>query len=344
MQISPFGHTGLSLPRVVFGSSDLGNLYKETPLAHKLETIKTCVSLTPGHTVFDTAGKYGAGLALEVIGECLERLGVDPSHVVISNKLGWIRSPLLGEEPTFEPGIWKGIKHDAKQVISYRGIMECFEEGNALRKHYVPQLVSVHDPDEYLEAAKTSREKAQRFEDIIGAYQALAQLKKDGKVAGVGVGVKNWKVIPEIYQHVKLDWVMIANSLTIYSHPRELLDFVQLLSKDGVGVIDAAVFQGGFLVGGGLFNYKPLSPTHPKDREKLDWRSSFYDVCKQFQVSPAHACIQFALQVPGVDAVALSTVDPQRAEENFKAAQEPIAGEFWEEMKNKNLLDEITFI
>ncbi len=344
MDISPFGNTGLSMPKVVFGSSDLGNLYREMPFEDKLATIRTCVNLTQPYTVFDTAGKYGAGLALEVIGDCLHRLQVDPSQVVISNKLGWVRSPLLGDEPTFEPGIWKGIKHDAKQVISYSGIMECFQEGNDLLQHYIPQLVSVHDPDEYLDAAKTSREKAKRFDDIIGAYQALAQLKMEGKVAGVGVGAKNWRVIPEIYQHVKLDWVMIANSLTIYSHPNELLDFVRRLSQDGVGVIDAAVFQGGFLVGGDLFNYKPLSPTHPKDREKLDWRDSFYDVCRQFQVSPAHACVQFALKVPGVNAVALSTVDPQRAKENFNAAQEPVAGEFWEEMKNKKLLDELSFI
>ncbi len=344
MEISPFGNTGLFLPKVVFGSSDLGNLYRETPFEDKLETIKTCVNLTQPYTVFDTAGKYGAGLALEVIGECLHRLAVDPSEVVISNKLGWIRSPLLGDEPTFEPGIWKGIKNDAKQVISYHGIMQCFEEGNALLKHYIPQLVSVHDPDEYLDAAKTSREKAKRFEDIIGAYQALSQLKKEGKVAGVGVGAKNWKVIPEIYRHVQLDWVMIANSLTIYSHPKELLDFVNQLAHDGVAVVDAAVFQGGFLVGGDLFNYKPLSPKQPKDKEKLDWRSSFFEVCSSFQVSPAHACIQFALKVPGVNAVALSTVDSKRAEENYNAAQEPISGEFWEEMKNKKLLDELTFI
>jgi len=55
--------------------------------------------------VFDSAGKYGAGLALEVLGQCLEELNVPPEKVVISNKLAWKRIPLPeGAEPTFEPG------------------------------------------------------------------------------------------------------------------------------------------------------------------------------------------------------------------------------------------------
>ncbi|WP_114751240.1 aldo/keto reductase [Pleomorphovibrio marinus] len=344
MEVSPFGNTGLSLPKVVFGSSDLGNLYRETPLEDKLATIQSCVELTRPYTVIDSAGKYGAGLALEVIGDCLHNTGVKPEEVVISNKLGWLRSPLVGEEPTFEPGIWKGIKHDAKQVISYEGILECFEEGNKLLKHYVPQLVSVHDPDEYLDAAKTSREKDSRFEDIIGAYKALAALKEQGKVAGVGVGAKNWKVIPEIYKHVKLDWVMIANSLTVYSHPKELLEFVDLLAQEGVGVIDAAVFHGGFLVGGDLFNYKPMRSFVAEDKEKLVWRKAFFEVCQKHQVKPSHACVQFALLVPGVNAVALSTVDASRAKENFRAAQESLPGEFWEELKSKELIADLSFI
>jgi hypothetical protein len=53
---------------------------------------------------FDSAGKHGAGLALEVLGRSLRWLNIAPECVVIINKLGWLRSPLRGGEPTFEPG------------------------------------------------------------------------------------------------------------------------------------------------------------------------------------------------------------------------------------------------
>ena len=55
-----------------------------------------------GVAVFDSAGKYGAGLALEVLGKALEELGVPPEKVLISNKLAWKRVPLTTPEPTFE--------------------------------------------------------------------------------------------------------------------------------------------------------------------------------------------------------------------------------------------------
>src|SRR5690606_40256617 len=79
-------------------------------------------------TFFDSAGKYGAGLSLESLGKCLAQLGTDPSKVIISNKLGWYRVPLETAEPTFEPGVWKGLNYDAVQRISYDGIKARSEE------------------------------------------------------------------------------------------------------------------------------------------------------------------------------------------------------------------------
>lgn len=332
------------IPSIVFGSSDLGNLYRAMPLEEKYEIIKKCVDLTVPNTVFDSAGKYGAGLALEVLGECLHQLDIPADNIIISNKLGWVRSPLIGSEPTFEPGVWKDISHDAIQRISYDGILACFEEGNQLLKHYVPQLVSVHDPDEYLAAAKNPSEEERRFEDILEAYRALYDLKKQGLIVGVGVGAKDWRVIPRIFNEVDLDWVMIANSLTVYHHPKPLLDFIERLRAKQVGIINAAVFQGGFLVGGDHFNYLPIRPDTPENVALLNWRKSFFDVCQSFEIAPSHACIQFGLSVPGVSSVALSTVDQNNVMENFRATRERIFPKFWEEMKDRKLISNISFL
>ena len=138
----------LSLPRVIFGTSGLGNLFVALEEQAKLDIISECVRLSKGKVVFDSAGKYGAGLALETLGKCLKHLNVHPDNVIISNKLAWVQTELKTKEPTFEPGVWKNLKHDAVQKISYDGIIECFEQGNELLNGYTPQMVSVHDPDE----------------------------------------------------------------------------------------------------------------------------------------------------------------------------------------------------
>src|SRR5262245_40542815 len=115
----PLGNTGLAVPPVIFGTSCLGNLYERVADENKLAIISEIIRHAPAPAVFDSAGKYGAGLALEVLGAGLRQLGVAPSQVVISNKLGWYRVPLRGPEPTFERGVWAGLAHDAESRISY---------------------------------------------------------------------------------------------------------------------------------------------------------------------------------------------------------------------------------
>lgn len=338
--LHPLGTTGLQVPPITFGTSALGNLYKALDPTTKLEIIKESLRLTQPLTVFDTAGKYGAGLALEALGESLRQLEIVPDQVLISNKLGWVRAPMIGDEPLFEPGVWKGLKHDAVQQISYQGILRCFDEGNELLQGLIPQLVSVHDPDEYVSQARNQGEEDQLFEDILEAYRALEDLKKEGRVKGIGVGAKNWKVIPRIYEHVKLDWVMFANSATIISHPQELLEFMRKLEADRVGIFNSAVFQSGFLVGGDFYDYKLIRPDNPENRALFDWREKFLEACKQFSISPAHACVQFALNLPGVCSVALSTTDPFKVKRNVESVQIKLPDEFWQQLKNRGLLSE----
>jgi D-threo-aldose 1-dehydrogenase len=126
--------TIIDLPPVIFGTSGLGNLFIELEEQEKLKIVSECLRLSNGKVVFDSAGKYGAGLALETLGKCLHKLKARPENVIISNKLGWLRSKLITDEPTFEPGVWKNLKHDAVQKISYEGIMECFEHTMLFKK------------------------------------------------------------------------------------------------------------------------------------------------------------------------------------------------------------------
>jgi D-threo-aldose 1-dehydrogenase len=326
----------IKLPPVIFGTSGLGNLFVALSDEDKLEIVKESVTQSTGIAVFDSAGKYGAGLALETLGKCLRELNVKQENVIISNKLGWVRTELKTEEPTFEPGVWKDLKYDAVQKISYDGIMECFEQGNELLNGYIPQMVSVHDPDEYLATAKDKEHEAKLYEDILDAYEALYDLKQQGKVQMIGVGAKDWKAIQRISKDVPLDWVMIANSLTIKNHPQELLNFIEELKNKGVLIINSAVFHAGFLVGGSYYDYKLVTAETRPDLFK--WRDEFNDLCKQFSIKPAEACVQFALNIPGVVSIALNTTHSKRVQENIELAHKKIPDEFWKQMKVKGLI------
>jgi D-threo-aldose 1-dehydrogenase len=340
MEHVPLGRSDVTIPQLVFGTSCLGNLYEAISDETKLAICREWFANVSAPVAIDVAGKYGAGLALEVIGRNLRELGVPAENVVISNKLGWLRKPLRGSEPTFEPGAWVGLNHDAELDVSYDGIMACWEQGcELLGEPYRPQLASVHDPDEYLAAAKSPLERQMRFDDILEAYRALAEIKCRGEIAAIGVGAKDWRIIRKIAAEVPLDWVMLANSLTIYRHPKSLVQFTASLAERGVGVINSAVFHAGFLVGGKYFDYRLVSQDYELDQPLFEWRGRFLSVCREWGVSPATACVQFALAQGGVNAVALNTSVPQKIAENVAAVEARLPEEFWQALAASDLIE-----
>lgn len=339
MNVTKTNSMMLTLPKVIFGTSSLGNLFVALKDEVKREIVQECINQSAGQVVFDSAGKYGAGLALESLGRYLKDLKVNAEKVIISNKLGWFRTELKCSEPTFEKGVWKDLKYDAQQMISYQGMMQCFEQGNELLKGYVPQMVSVHDPDEYLAEATSSEDESRRYNDILEAYRALFDLKAGGKVSSIGIGAKDWRTICRIVKDVNLDWVMIANSMTLKSHSIELLKFMSELEEKHIPIINSAIFHSGFLIGGDFYDYQPVNLDSSKHNPLLEWRYSFFEICKDFNINPAEACLIFALKVPGVKSVALNTTNPKRIRQNLDMIHTVIPQEFWMRLVERGLVN-----
>jgi D-threo-aldose 1-dehydrogenase len=341
MQYTEIKNTGIKIPSIIFGTSALGNLYKSLDKNTKLDIVRECLNSVDGPVVFDSAGKYGAGLALEELGRILTELDINPGKVVISNKLGWLRTELISGEPTFEKGVWMDINFDARQDIGRDGIIRCLEQGNLLLGPvYRPRLLSVHDPDEYLaQAGEDAGLKNKLFDDIIEAYRALFEIKeKDGSIA-VGIGAKDWKIIEQISEKINLDWIMIANSLTLYSHPADLVKFMTEQGNNGITIINSAVFNGGFLIGGDYFNYRPLNKKAPADLQIYKWREAFFKICDRYQVKPSHACIHFGMSHPAVSSIALNTSNPGHVKRNVYELENDVPAGFFSEMKEEGLID-----
>ena len=336
MEYTAIGKTGLRIPRIIFGTSALGNLYRVHTYETKHAIVSECIKNVQ-NPVFDTAGKYGAGLALETLGKCLRELKINRDDVIISNKLGWLRTELKTPEPTFEQGVWFGLESDAVQQISYEGIMACFRQGNELLGGtYAPQMLSVHDPDEYINRGRNPQEREALFEDILEAYKALSDLKNQGKTNAIGIGSKDWTIISKVSEYVELDWVMFANSLTIMNHPPQLVSFIEKLSAKEVTIVNSAVFQGGFLTGSDYYDYRLITPE--TDSPKFQWRGKFWDLCRKYNVTPSVACVNFGLTPPGVAAISLNTSNPGRVKENVESVLARVPKEFYGAMVREGLI------
>jgi len=328
----------MKLTPVIFGTSCLGNLYKAIPMETKVAIAAEWFKAFE-RPVIDSAGKYGAGLSLECIGKALKTLGKKEGDLTISVKLGWRRSRRLdpGEEPTFEPGAWAGLEYDAMQDISYDGIMRCHAEAKELLGGFPIDLVSVHDPDEYLAHAESQRGGdgqnsafSAALREIKAAYKALFELKARGEAESVGIGSKDWRVIEMLWRDgVKFDWAMFACQPTLLVHPPELISFVKDLKAAGVTLIDSAVFNGGFLIGSDMLDYRKADPE--KDTAAFAFRERYLELCRRYGLDPAAPAVEYAYRL-GFDAVALNTASSHRILKNAAYANAKAPEAFWSEL------------
>jgi D-threo-aldose 1-dehydrogenase len=108
------------------------------------------------------------------------------------------------------------------------------------------------------------------------------------------------------------------------------------LSARGIGIINSAVFNAGFLIGGAYFDYELVTPTERP--ELFEFRRRFLELCHDYSVDPAAACMEFGLSGPGVCAVALNTSKASRVCQNARAVTEKAPAEFWVALKQAGLI------
>lgn len=131
---------------------------------------------------------------------------------------------------------------------------------------------------------------------------------------------------------------MIANSLTVHSHPTELLTFIKELDQRNVHVINSAVFNGGFLVGSDFYNYQRVDKETVFGKQLLQWREQFYELCREHDIKPAKASLNFGLHVPGVKSIAVSSSNPERLKETINMATDMVPTAFWQSMLQHGLI------
>lgn len=314
----PFGKTGLVVPPILFGTAVLGNVHRVIPEQTKFAICGEWFRQVAPPVFIEASHRPGDGAAIELLNRTFHRLDIASEEVVICTELG-----------------------SSDETPDYDSLIRDWEESRRLLgPRYSPQLVSVHDPDDFLTSAKSPDEVASRSYEVFEAFRALRDLKAAGKVAGIGIHTKDWHIAQEIDAAVHLDWVTLVGCCTVMHHSPAALKFMTTLAARDIAIVNAGVFQSGFLVGGSCLDGRVVSAVDPADRGLFAWRKAFVALCQGHGISPAHACIQFALSAPGVVAVAINSSQPDRVVQNCESVSTKVPPKFWDSMKEEGLLDE----
>jgi D-threo-aldose 1-dehydrogenase len=294
------GRLEVRLPRWGIGTAPLGGLYEtvdEESARLTLERAWAC-----GFRYFDTAPLYGAGQAETLVGKFLRS-----DELVISTKCG--RSLVQSDEsdPVYHSHNGYRAHFDFSPAAIRKGVVSSLAR---LGRDHV-DLVLIHDPDDYAEY-------------IPSVVDTLAELRAEGLIGAIGLGMNQWQLPLQIVRTLPIDVILLAGRWTLLDqsgHP--LLDVAHEL---GVPVIAGGVFNSGILAGTGgtaMYDYSPAPPELTAKVERL--RS----ICLAHDLDLPTVAIHFAFTHPAVSTVLVGVRSPAEVEAYEAATRVTVPDAAW---------------
>jgi D-threo-aldose 1-dehydrogenase len=312
--------TGVHLTTVGFGAAPIAGLYSAVDEATARATIDA--AWDGGIRYFDTAPHYGLGLSEQRLGEALHDRPRD--DVVVSSKVGRLLvpriPPLARDDDMFDvPG-----DLTRRRDYSRDGVLRSLDA--TLRRTGLDRVdvVYIHDPDEHWRQA------------VEDALPALVQLREEGAVGAIGVGMNQSEMLIRFIRQTDVDVVMLAGRYTLLEQgaAEELLPTA--LEHDR-SVVAAAVFNSGLLARTDVpdtatYNYREASP------DVLERARLLASACREHGTTLPAAAIQFPLRHPAVASVVVGMRGPEEVRHNLAAHTQHVPDDLWTDLEHQGLL------
>jgi D-threo-aldose 1-dehydrogenase len=317
------------LPRVGFGAAAVGNLYR--PMADEQARDAVLGALEVGITYFDTAPHYGFGLSERRLGAVLAE--ADPTgSCLVSTKVGRLLKPLRSNAPAERYGFVDADAFEPHFDYTYEGVMRSFEQSlRRLRRDRIDILLA-HDLGR---ATHGAAHDAYFKQFIDSGYRAMRELREQGVIGAVGLGVNEWEICIETLRLVDLDVILLAGRYTLLD--QSALDlFLPMCAQRDIPVILGGPYNSGILAGGSQgapkFDYRPASEPVIAQVRRIE------DVCHRFDVALPSAALQFPLAHPQIAAVIPGIGSRAEALAARNHLNQPIPKAFWQALRNTCLL------
>jgi D-threo-aldose 1-dehydrogenase len=328
------GPDELPMTRAGFGCAPIGN----SSAAMSNETARAALEAAwdAGIRYFDTAPWYGIGRSERRVGSFLQDKLRD--DFVISTKVGRVLRPWT--TPQYERrhrGSWMGAPDFEVQFdYSYDGVVRSWEDSLQRLGLARVDLLLIHDLDRayFSHGADYDAYLAQL---ITGGYQALRDLRADGKIKAIGCGVNKPGQIPQFLDLFDLDFFLVAGPYTLLEQTT-LQSELERCIQSGVSSVIGAAFRFGILATG-TKAYTGAGPVILGEDE-LGRAKRIERVCEELGVPLAAAAIQFPYGHPTVRSVLFGALDGDQVRQTVEHLKHPVPAELWERLRADGLLAE----
>ncbi|GCE02422.1 oxidoreductase [Embleya hyalina] len=303
------GGTDVLVSEVGLGAAPLGNL--GSPIDDETAGAIVDAAWRAGIRYFDTAPHYGVGLSESRLGDALR--GRPRGEFTVSTKVG----RLLVDDPDAPTSGEGFVDTPARRRVrdySADGVRRSLDASlNRLGLDRI-DIVLIHDPDEHWAEA------------VGAAYPALAELRAQGVIGAIGVGMNQSAMPARFVAETDLDCVMLAGRYTLLD--RSGADLLDLCARRGVSVLGAGVYNSGLLADprpGATYDYAPA------DDRLLARALRLRDICEAYDVPLRAAALRFVAAHPAVATIVVGARDAAQITDTVTLAAEPIPDELWEE-------------
>ncbi len=264
-----------------------------------------------GVRFFDTAPMYGGGAGERRMGRALARY--PRSEFVLSSKVGRL---VRGDEAV-PPGEDPRWRFDFSADGIRRSVEESLERLGTDRL----DLALLHDPDAFLPTVTAT------------SYPALQNLRDEGLVGRVGVGLCQVPTLLHLLRSIEIDVVLLAGRLSLVDGEaaREVLP---LLAELGVPLVVASALHAGLVDGrdSGQLHYAPTPA--PVVAQVAAVRA----VCDRYATPIGAVALQLVLAQPEVALVLTGAADPDQWRQNLAWSRRSVPADLWQELAARGLL------
>ena len=300
----------LELTRLSLGTAPLAGLFKSVDISESDQLIHT--ALDNGMNYFDTAPLYGHGLAEERLGRILGK--VSQSFVLqtkVGRVLNWVeKADPVPWFPDADPHIQPVFDYSAD------GIKRSLDD--SLKRLGVDHIdiALMHDAEDHIPQA------------INIAYPVLADLKRQGIIKAIGIGINFCDVAIEIMKNVDLDIVLLAGRYTLLDQSAQNKLLPYALERK-VDITIGGVFSSGVLADpkpGATFEYLPASDEIIKKAQDI---GAFL---KKLGIPLTAAALQFPLRHPAVKSVLVGCRSAAEVATNITEFDKTIENKVWDDL------------
>jgi D-threo-aldose 1-dehydrogenase len=317
------GTAQLKIGPLGFGTAPLGNLYAPVSDADALATL-----VATEHTDFswfDTAPLYGYGLAELRLGQYLRQNACPRS--VVATKVGRVLEPT--SSATSHEHFVKPLSFKPRFDYSRAGIQRSFEQSLRRLGRDRVELLLLHDID-YAHHPTAHRNLVKQLLDE--TIPMLHQLKSEGSVDAIGLGISDWSVGYEVIASADVDCVLLAGRYTLLDQTASSSGFLETCSRNHVAVLAGGILNSGFLAGGPNYDYRPA------DAALVGRRAQLRTICGLHGVALPALALQFTAAHPAVASVVVGARSSQEVGEILGWARVQIPEQLWFDLVEARIL------